>query len=197
MSRIIDFRNRVIDAVRENIKDIEEVDWYDGLFDEKDVQEWSLKTPCAFVSVNRAPAQPYMTGEINIPLNVTVVVITDDGKDERDSDEMCWKILEDLAIFAHMNTFDFEHVGAAESVVFERIVDPVMRLEGVAIGAVRWVSNLMVGPSKTAAHEFIFNPKTGQRVTQLPKDLFLGTSSQIAPDGTHVGAETLDLTEED
>ena len=141
--------------------------------------------------------KPYATGERSIDLHVTVVIVTEDGREPRDGDEQCWAVMENLANYAHENTFGAQNSGPACDVVFERIADPVMRREGVAIGAVRWTSNIMIGPSATARHEFIHNPANGRRVTQLPRDLFLGISRQTLPDGTQSAPETLDLTEDD
>ena len=192
MSRVIEFRTRVIDKIREAVPELREIDWYDGVFDEKDIEAWSLKTPCCFVSVNRAPTSPISTGELNIPLHCTAVVIADDHT-VRDGDEVCWEIIEKMAIFCHHNTFGDPNAAAANEVVFERISDPAMRREGVAIGAVRFTAGLTVGPSLSARHEFIYDPATGQRVMPLPRDLFLGITSAHMPDG-RTSNDRIDLT---
>ena len=59
MSAIVNFRTKIIEAIKTVAPEMD-VDWYDGLFDEKDIADWTLKTPCARVAVMNVPTETSM-----------------------------------------------------------------------------------------------------------------------------------------
>lgn len=191
MSKITEFRDRVVNVLKEQVQGLQEVEWYDGLFDEKDINEWSLRTPCAMVAVRRAPASNHSTGELNIPLRVHAVVITQDSRVPRDADAACWDLIEEIAVLANLNNFGDPNAGYSSDVRFERLQDPELRREGIAVGLAEWTTTLTIGRNMTAEHEYVYDPATGERVVQTPRDLFLGRAVKLR--GVPVN-ETVNLT---
>lgn len=170
MSNIFAYRERVLAFVRENIPELREVDWYDGLFDEQDIRDWSLQTPCAFVAITNAEAVDFVTGESSVPLDCVMVVIAQDRRAPRDADEICWTIIEKAALSFRQQTFGDPNTGVAERIKFKRLKDPAMRRESVAIGVVTWRATLTLGTNVAARRDMIFD-MYGQRITKVPDHL--------------------------
>lgn len=169
MSRIVEFRERIITTIRDNIDRLLTVDWFEGVFDEQDVEEWAIQTPAVFVSVSTAPTTHLSTGELHLDLKVVCAVVVQDEHNPRDADAMAWDILEKIAVLANLGTFGEVHAGPATGVRMERIKDPELRREGVILGIVEWMSGLTIGNNLSIKHEFIFDPHTGQMVTVVPQ----------------------------
>lgn len=166
MSKIVDFRQKIIDGVKELYPEMD-VEWYDGLFDEQDIADWTLKTPCARVAVMNVPTEHTMTGEMNAQLRCVVAIIDENKMASLDGDARAWDYVEGIAVWANMNGFGHPDAAPATKIKFKRISQPVLRREGVSVGVVEWESDLMIGRNKVFEHEYIYYQ--GQRVTQLPQ----------------------------
>ena len=175
-SRVIEFRTRVFDAIKANIPEFVEVDWYDGLFDEKDVEDWMVSTPAAYVAAVSIPRNTqHTTGEMNADLRIIVTVITEDQFSARDNDEQNWFLMEKLATLANQNKFGDPNAGCATVPMIKRLRDPGLRREGVALGVVEWDSGLTFGTNH--AHEFVNDVNTGERIVNMPTmNAFLGVA---------------------
>lgn len=197
MSRIVAFRGRIMDAVGACIPDFAEVDWWDGIFDEDDLQEWSAKTPAAYVSVTSVPTAHAATGELNTDLRCVIAVVENDRRRPRDADERLWDYLERLAVMVNLNRFGDPHSAPATAVKIRKLPDAELRREGTAIGVVDWNSGLKIGVNQVHKREYVYHPVTGERITQTPKDLFLGYASAHTADGRVAARERVDLTPSD
>lgn len=169
MSRIVAFRERVMAYIRDSIPDLAEVDWYDGLFSADDVKEWSMKTPCAWVSVTTVPTEHHSTGELTTELRVVVAVIDGDRRRPRDADTRVWEIVEGLAVGVNLNTFEDENAGPATGIKIVRISDPDLRGDGISIGVVEWRSSLTIGDNRARRRDEIWH--NGRRIEQMPTTL--------------------------
>lgn len=192
MGKIVDFRQKIIDGLRNLIPELE-VEWYDGLFDEKDIADWTLKTPCARVAVMNGPTEPTFTGELNATLRCLVVIIDENRYASLDGDSRAWDMVEKVAAWAYNNQFDHPDAAPAGSIKFKRISQPVLRREGVSIGVVEWVSPLMIGTNKVIERDFVYF--NGQMITQVPQ------SQVVAQGHVHNAAgfsddEEMDVTPE-
>jgi hypothetical protein len=193
MGKIVDFRQNIIDGIKLLFPDMD-VDWYDGLFDEHDVADWTLKTPCARVAVMTSNSENTFTGELNALLRVVVVLIDENRDVALDGDARAWDMVETVATWANQNQFGNKDAAPAQNIKFKRISQPVLRREGVSIGVVEWQSDLMIGVNRVLQRDFVwFN---GEMVTQVPRtrDTILGHVHNAAG---LVRDETLDITPED
>lgn len=166
MSKIVDFRNRIIDTIKDAYRDLD-VEWYDGLFDEHDVAEWTLKTPCARVAIMNAPGEHEVTGELNARLRVVVVIVDENKRAALDGDARAWEYVEGIAILANLNKFGDPNAAPATMVKFRRISQPVLRREGVSVGVVEWESDLTIGRNRVLEREYFYRPD-GSMITQMP-----------------------------
>ncbi|TXM68197.1 hypothetical protein [Methylobacterium sp. WL120] len=155
MSKIVEFRQRIIDEIREKLPELNHVDWYDGLFDEDDVKEWGEAAPSAYISLLRTGTHPHSTGEMLVDLNVVVAVVTQDHQFAREADEMNWELIEKIAILAKDNKFGDPNAGPGENVDFKRMRHPDLRREAVAIGIVEWTTNVTIGVNRSRLREEI------------------------------------------
>jgi hypothetical protein len=168
MSKIVDVRNNIIEKLTSDVPDLKEVNWFDGMFDQKDVADWSLKTPCAMVAVMTTPkSDNHSTGELNVDLRCLVVIIDNDMGAQRDADERVWNISEQVIVVVNQTTF---HADAAptERVRLNRLIHPDLRNEGAYVAIVEWHFGLMLGKRKTDMHEFLYYP-ADKRIVQTPK----------------------------
>jgi hypothetical protein len=194
MSSIVAFRDRICEAIRKDVPELQDVDWYDGLFDEHDIGDWVLKTPCARVAVMNVPTSHHSTMELNADLRCVVAIIDQDSGAQRDADERAWSIVEKIAILANLNTFGDPNAAAATGVKFQRISQPVLRREGVTVGIVEWHSGLTIGRNRVLERDYVWY--NGKMVTQTPSSK-LTASSEVhtkVPISRH---EIVDLTPEE
>jgi hypothetical protein len=177
VSKIVEFRQRVIDQIRENMPELQNVDWYDGLFDEDDVREWGGAAPSAYVALLKTNATPHTTGEMLVDLAVVVVVVTQDQYEAREADAQNWDLIERIAVLAKDNQFGDPSAGIATNIDFKRMRHPELRREAVAVGLVEWTTNLTIGVNKTKRRNeilgiddspIVFPPNLTGR-TALPK----------------------------
>jgi hypothetical protein len=166
MGKIVDFRQNIIDGLKVLLPDLD-IEWYDGLFDEHDIAEWTLKTPCARVAVMNVPAEHTSTGELNALLRCVVVIIDENKYVSLDGDARAWNMVEQIATWANQNCFGNVDAAPATKIKFKRISQPVLRREGVSVGVVEWESGLMIGINKVRMRDFIYH--NGQMVTQVPQ----------------------------
>ncbi|WP_316196574.1 hypothetical protein [Bradyrhizobium sp. SZCCHNS3053] len=192
MSKIVDFRQRIIDTIQAAYPDMD-VEWYDGLFDEHDVAEWTMKTPCARVAVMNVPSEHIATGEMNACLRCVVVIVDENRNVALDGDARAWEYVEGIAILANLNKFGDENAAPATRVKFRRISQPVLRREGVSVGVVEWESSLTIGHNRIAEREYFYRPD-GSRIMQLPRSNT--TRANVRAMGTQ-GAETTDFQVEE
>ncbi|WP_316200905.1 MULTISPECIES: hypothetical protein [unclassified Bradyrhizobium] len=192
MGKVVDFRQKIIDGVKALYPNMD-VDWYDGLFDEQDIADWTLKTPCARVAVMASKSEPTFTGELNALLRVVVVLIDENRNVALDGDARAWDMVETVATWAHQNQFGHPDAAPAQSVQFKRISQPVLRREGVSVGVVEWQSDLMIGTNKVLQRDFVWN--NGQMVTKVPstRATILG---HVHTEAGLTGDETVDVTPE-
>lgn len=191
MSSVVNFRERIMDTIKGAVTDLYEVNWYDGIFDEKDLVEWAHKTPAAYVSVLvNSETQHHTTGELNVPLRCVVVVIDADTYEPRDADNRIWKICEEIGVLANRNRFGDPNAGNATKIKFQRLVHPELRREGVAVGIVEWQSTLTLGINHAANNTFVHH--NGRRITKHPRSKILGYADVEV--GDESGRETVDLT---
>lgn len=183
MSKVITFRDKIVQTIRTNVPELHEVDWYDGLFDEEDINDWALKTPCAFVALRRAPGSHHSTGELNISLRALVVVVVSDQRVPRDADGQAWEIIEKIALLANFNSFGEANAGPATNVRFERLQDPELRREGVCVGIVEWSSELMIGTNRSIERHFYRDPATGELILNTPDTLVTADADVQMADG--------------
>jgi len=166
MSKIVVFRNNIIDAVKGLFPEMD-VEWYDGLFDEHDIADWTLKTPCARVAIMNVPTEHTATMEMNANLRVVVVIVDENKHVSRDGDARAWEYVEKLAVYANLNKFGNPDAAPASKVRFRRISQPVLRREGVSVGVVEWESDLMIGRNRVLERDFVYH--NGVMITQVPQ----------------------------
>lgn len=166
MGKIVDFRQNIMDGLKLLLPELD-VEWYDGLFDEHDIADWTLKTPCARVAVMNVPTEHTTTGELNACLRVVCVIIDENKYAELDGDARAWDMVEKVAIWANQNYFGNPDASAATKIKFQRLSQPVLRREGVSVGVVEWQSDLMIGTNKARERDTVYY--NGQRVTQVPQ----------------------------
>lgn len=196
MSKIVSFRQRVIDSISDQVTQLRSVDWYDGLFDEGDLKEWVVDAPCAMVSVFNVPkAEHHSTRELNLDLRCVVVVITADEREPRSADAQVWEIMEEIVVLANLNTFGDPNAGPSTDLQFKRLRDPELRREGVALGVVEWSSGLTIGYDHVRDVEFYHHPVTGAILNFNPHE-FLGKATVKKPIDLE-SEETLDLSPPD
>ena len=169
MSKVIAFREAIEQSLRDNVPMLREVDWYDGVFNQDDVADWTLKTPSAFVAVISGPSGHYSTGEMAIELRCVVAIVDQDGRSPRDADKRVWDLCEQISTLANLSTFGDPNASAATKVKFKRFAHPELRHEGVAIGVVEWESTLTIGHNRVHQREFIYHD--GVRIEHLPPNL--------------------------
>jgi hypothetical protein len=168
MSKIVAFRDRVQAAIA-TVEGVREVDWYDGLFDQQDIEDWSLKVPCVFVAVQRVPKTTHhSTGELNCTLKCVAVIVDQDLR-VRDADSRVWDLVEKIADLVNLNQFGDPNAAPACDVSFERLRDPELRRDGVALGIVTWEQGFTIGTNRSEQHEYIYYQ--GERITQVPEKL--------------------------
>jgi phage gp37-like protein len=196
-SEIIEFRDQIIEHIRECVPELASVDWYDGLFDETDVDEWIVQAPAAYVAAVSIPKNdPHQTGEMNATLRIIVTVVTEDKYSARDNDSQNWALMEKIATLANQNKFGNSNAAPAMTPMLKRLRDPVLRREGVALGVVEWDSGYTFGRNRTFEHLFIYDPDTGERITKTPTmNAFLGIGEVRTP--TQTATESLDLRKPD
>ncbi|MHC2250024.1 hypothetical protein [Bradyrhizobium elkanii] len=194
MSAIVNFRNNIIEAIKAAAPEIQNVDWYDGLFDEKDIADWTLKTPCARVAVMNVPTEHHSTGELNACLRVVVVIIDENRHVQLDGDANAWDLVEKIAIMANLNTFGDPNAAPATKVIFKRISQPELRREGIAVGIVEWTSDLMIGVNRSVERSYFF--LNGERINKVPRSRVTALGQINLASGAHA-EETLDITPED
>lgn len=195
MSKIVAFRDRIMETLRESVPDLNEVEWYDGIFDEDDIVQWSHKTPCAYVSVLNAPTAHHSTGEMNADLRCIVVILDADSYQPRDSDARVWSLCEQISELANHNSFGDDNAAPATAVKFKRMVHPSLRREGVAVGIVEWQSGLTIGRNHVDERDFVWH--NGEKVTEHPRSRILGYASVRRPDGSVSDRFEEDLTPPD
>ena len=193
MSKIVAFRDRIIDAIKNLIPNMD-VEWYDGLFDEHDIADWTLKTPCARVAVMNVPtAEHTSTMEMNACLRVVVVVIDENKRANLDGDARAWEMIEKIAVMANLNKFGDPNAAPASKVKFKRISQPVLRREGVAVGVIEWESDLMIGRNRVLERDFVYHQ--GQMVRQVPQSA-VTVRGHVRNEAGLAGDEELDVTPE-
>lgn len=166
-SRIVELRTQIIDAIKAAVPELNQVDWYDGLFDEKDVNDWSLQAPACFVAIKRVPGYNLSTGELHSPMNCLATVITEDENSPRDADQQMWEIIEKIVTLVNLNAFGNPNSAPASDLKFERLLEPELRRQGVALGVVDWVQTMTLGENRTSKF-FMTDPATGQRIVKTP-----------------------------
>mgnify|MGYP005818632265 CR=1 FL=1 len=167
MSKIVDFRQRIIDTIKDMYPEMD-VDWYDGQFDEHDIADWTVKTPSARVAVMNSIGDHEVTGELNARLRVVIVIIDENRHVALDGDARAWGYVENIAINANLNTFGDPNAAPATMVKFRRLSQPVLRREGVSIGVVEWESDLTIGHNRVRERDFFYRPD-GSMITQVPR----------------------------
>ena len=192
MSKIVGFRDRIIQAIQTALPELD-VEWYDGLFDEQDIADWTLKTPCARVAVMNVPTEQTPTMEMNANLRVVVVIIDESKNVAQDGDARAWELVEKIAVLANLNTFGDPNAAPASRVKFKRISQPVLRREGVSVGVVEWESDLMIGRNRVLERDFIYF--NGRMVTQVPQTKVIA-QAQVHNGAGLEGSDTLDVTPE-
>lgn len=179
MSKIVEFRQRVIDEIRLKFPEFVNVDWYDGLFDEDDVREWGGAAPSAYVALLKNGTTPSSTGEMLSDLNVVVAVITQDEYEAREADIQNWDLIERIAILAKDNKFGDPNAGPGENVDFKRMRHPELRREAVSIGVVEWTTNITIGENRSLRRGEILD-EYGRPIafprTIRPRDMATGVS---------------------
>lgn len=197
-SEIVAFRDRIIDVLREEVPELRSVDWYDGLFDEDDVKEWTVDAPAAYVAAVSIPDnRAHTTGEMNASLRIIVTVVTEDGIIARDNDEMNWRLMEKIAIVANQNRFGIRNAAPASTPMIKRLRDPQLRREGIALGVVEWDSGYTFGRNRSVEHEYVNDVDTGQRIIKTPTmNAFLGVSA-VRQGSERSGEETADMRRPD
>lgn len=192
MSAIVGYRERVMHAVRQGVPALKHVDWNDGLFDENEVRDWSIPSPSAFVSIHGVNADHHTTGEITAELRMRIVVVAHNKRRPRDADVVCWQTVEQIAVIVNHNRFCDKpdggkdgSAGAATGLRIDRIPDPQLLNEGVALGLIEWQANLTFGINHTYLREFVFHD--GAEVQPVPPDVF--ASSSVNAGGLSGGEE--------
>jgi hypothetical protein len=191
MGKILEYRERVCDAIRTLIPKMD-VEWYDGIFDEKDVGEWILRTPAARVAVMKSPTKHHSTGELNTYLRVVCVVVETDGRGQRDGDMRVWDWIEQIAVFANLNKFGDLNAGPATEVNLTRLSDTDLRRDGVTIGVVEWETCLTIGNNRAYDRDQVFFEN--RHVTQTPGTVTARGNIHMAGNTLH---DELDVSPED
>jgi hypothetical protein len=183
MSKIVDFRDRIIEALKVKFGNLRQVEWYDGIFDEEDVQEWVVDTPSAWVSVDNVDGDQHSTGEMNATLRCIVAIVDQDVNVPREADARVWSLIEGIADWARLNKFGDPNAGGACNIKFRRLKHPALRREGVALGIVEWRSTLTIGRNWYVEREFIVDPDDGSLAPWPPN---LTEKAHLMRDGEEV-----------
>jgi len=175
MSRILDFRDNVLQHVKTLCPELREVDWYDGQFDIADLRNWTAKPPSAFIATSTGTEELVVTGESQIDLDCIMVVVDQDKTRGRDADRRVWEILERCVVDFRLQSFGDPNASAAWRVRARRLMDPVIRREGVAFGVVTWKSAVTVGTNRARERDQILGPD-GNPIQKVPVYLAIGES---------------------
>lgn len=170
MSRILDFRDSVEAWVRATCPELREVDWYDGQFDITDLRNWTAKPPCAFIAASTGTGDLVVTGESQANLECVLVLCDQDNKQGRDADRRVWEMMERCFIDLRLQDFGNEWATASWDVRMRRLMDPVIRREGVAFGVVTWCSGVTLGHNRARERDLIYG-EDGEPITQVPRQL--------------------------
>lgn len=183
MSAFASYRERVMHAIKSGVTSLKHVDWNDGLFDEREIREWSVASPSAFVSIHNIITSHHSTGELNAETRIRVVVVAHNKRKPRDADIACWLAIEQIAVIANQNKFSQKpeggqdhSAGPATDLRLERIPDPQLLDEGVALGLVEWSANICFGINRVREREFIHTP--------VPTTVFADTTAIRGDDTT-------------
>lgn len=170
MSRILELRENIEAWVRETCPELREVDWYDGQFDITDLRNWVAKPPCAFLAASVGEDELVVTGESQINLDCVLVFCDQDKKAGRDADRRVWQLMERTAIGLRLQSFGNENATPSWGVSMRRLMDPVIRREGVAFGLVRWRIGITIGENKARERDIIYDDE-GRPITAVPPRL--------------------------
>lgn len=171
MSAIVNYRDRVVEAIKTKFTDLRNVDWYDGIFDVDDIRTWGGDAPSAYVSVLNVPTEHHSTGELNGTLRVVVAVVTTDLYEPRDHDRQNWTFIEGIADFAKLNKFGDPNAAPATQIDFKRLRHPELRREGVGLGIVEWQATVTFGLNTNLEAEQIHDPLDETRWIDMPRHL--------------------------
>lgn len=191
-SAVVNYRDSVIASLQTNVPELLQVDWYDAIFDEADIEAWSNLNPAAMVAVRDVPMLPHSTGEQNASLDMIVSVIVADQSAPRDADATLWAIMEKVADIVFYNRFGDLNAAVPNNMRMARLREPELRRMGVALGVVEWTAGLTFGGNRAIADWYYSDPATGQLITQMPPNVHINAAigpppqaperSDIAPD---------------
>jgi phage gp37-like protein len=198
MSAIVEYRTRVTEAIRDLFKDeLYNVDWYDGLFDEKDLHDWGQGAPAVYVANLNVPTRQHATGQMLGDVQMVAVVITDDrtSPEPRASDAQCWDLMERVADLVNENSFGHLKASIPEGLSIKKLRHPDLRNQGVSLGVVEWTVNITLGRNRARDRD---EPRydadrllAGERIPMPPPKL----SSRLRDENEAVVAtETVSLT---
>lgn len=145
-SGVVAYRDAVINAIRTTVTDLRDVDWYDAIFDDADLKQWTLNPPACMVAVRDVTTTMNSTGELNLGLDMVAVVVTVDTYAQRDSDLTLWSLLEQIAILVRYNNFGLtESAFQASNLRLCRLREPELRQSSTALGLVEWTAGITIG----------------------------------------------------
>jgi len=143
--RIVDFRQAVADAIKTKLPDLRECRPYGGRFDLGELAAVSARAPAVFVAVLRSSGNAaYGDGRRQIPLNMAAYVVTADSRDA-DRDETALNLCEILQGWIPHNRFGTAQCADPGEVRWANLYSGRARGKGVALMAVTWRQDLVVG----------------------------------------------------
>lgn len=163
MSNIVALREAIMASIQTNMTELAHVDWHDGAFDDDDIAEITSLTPAAYVTVLKVPTSDQLTTrQLNADLRIYVNLVCSDadGREERGSDKQVWNLMERLALLANLNKWGVPECAPANQVHFQRLRDPKLRREGVAVGVVEWSNGLVIGENAIYKRDYLPDPTT-------------------------------------
>jgi hypothetical protein len=180
ISDIVQYRTDVIEAIKVAAPDLVEVNWYDAMFDDADLQQWSASVPCAFVAVRDVKGSAHATGEVNLDLDICVVVVTADANN-REPDAEAWGFIETIFLLANNNKFGNPNAAVPTGLSMARLRLPELRQEGAAMSVVEWHAGLTIGTNQVVQDYFYRNPSTGELILDPPTDVQPGPTTIVTP----------------
>jgi hypothetical protein len=147
-TNVTGYRTKLVDTIKTSIAAFRLVDWHDGVFESKEVTKLVVNAPAAMVSTLDTKVGFNATGEINLDVMVAVYVITEDRRKTREADPQCWELATDVAVLVANSRIGFANAGVPYNMKIDRLAEPTLRYEGVALAAVTWVQPITVGRSK-------------------------------------------------
>ena len=145
-SHLIGYRDAVITAIKDEFDELRQVSAHGGTFSEKQLEHYSMKSPCALVAILGTDRKLdfLSTGEYQGPVMMAAYVVAEDrGKYE--SHDVAIALAERIAGFLTTTGVAYEYAGPAMPKRIENLFSIEYDRKGVSIVALVWEVEVRFG----------------------------------------------------